>query len=71
MGELVRTISENGGIICFAIDSTDIVSKMQDIHKTSAVVAAGLGRLLTAASLMGSILKNETDGRKTVCFLFE
>ncbi len=61
MGELVRTISENGGVIALAIDSTDIVSRMQDIHKTSAVVAAGLGRLLTAASLMGSMLKAKDD----------
>lgn len=61
MGKLVRTISENGGIICLAIDSTDIVSKMENIHKTSAVVTAGLGRLLTAASLMGSLLKAKDD----------
>lgn len=61
MGELVRTISEDGGVICLAIDSTDIVSDMQSIHKTSAVVAAGLGRLLTAASLMGSMLKAKDD----------
>lgn len=61
MGELVRAISENGGVVAFAIDSTDIVSQMERIHRTSAVVTAGLGRLLTAASLMGSILKNEED----------
>jgi len=61
MGELVRTISENGGIIALAIDSTDIVSRMENIHKTSAVVTAGLGRLLTAASLMGSMLKAKDD----------
>jgi len=61
MGELVRAISENGGVVAFAIDSTDIVSQMERIHRTSAVVTAGLGRLLTAASLMGSLLKNEED----------
>ncbi len=61
MGELVRTISENGGIIALAVDSTDIVTRMEQIHKTSAVVTAGLGRLLTAASLMGSMLKAKDD----------
>ncbi|MEE1280286.1 MAG: Hsp33 family molecular chaperone HslO [Oscillospiraceae bacterium] len=61
MGELVRTISENGGIIALAIDSTDIVSQMERTHRTSAVVTAALGRLLTAASLMGSMLKAEND----------
>ncbi len=61
MGQLVRTISENGGIIALAVDSTDIVSQMERIHRTSAVVTAGLGRLLTAASLMGSMLKAKDD----------
>ena len=61
MGQLVRTISENGGIIALAIDSTDIVTRMEKIHRTSAVVTAGLGRLLTAASLMGSMLKAKDD----------
>lgn len=61
MGKLVRTISENGGIIALAIDSTDIVSKMERTHRTSAVVTAALGRLLTAASLMGSMLKAQDD----------
>ncbi len=61
MGELVRAISENGGIIALAIDSTDIVSQMERTHRTSAVVTAALGRLLTAASLMGSMLKAQTD----------
>ncbi len=61
MGELVRTISENGGIIALAVDSTDIVTRMEQIHRTSAVVTAGLGRLLTAASLMGSMLKAKDD----------
>ncbi len=61
MGQLVRTISENGGIIALAVDSTDIVTRMEKIHRTSAVVTAGLGRLLTAASLMGSMLKAKDD----------
>ncbi len=61
MGKLVRTISENGGVICIALDSTDIVSKLEKIHQTSAVVTAGLGRLVTAASIMGSMLKAKDD----------
>lgn len=61
MGELVRTISEEGGIIAIALDSTDIVARMEQLHHTSAVVTAGLGRLLTGASIMGSLLKGERD----------
>lgn len=61
MGKLIRVISENGGIICYAIDSTDIVQKAKDIHNTSKTITAALGRLLTVGSMMGSFLKNKTD----------
>ena len=42
-----------------AVDSTDIVAKAEQIHKTSAVMTAALGRMLTAASMMGNMLKGE------------
>ncbi len=61
MGNLVRYISENGGIVVCAIDSTNIVQEMERIHKPSAVVSAALGRMLTGASLMGTWLKNSQD----------
>ncbi len=44
-----------------AVNSTDIVNMAQEIHKTSAVCSAALGRLLTAASLMGCALKGKDD----------
>ncbi|MBD9097534.1 MAG: Hsp33 family molecular chaperone HslO, partial [Ruminococcaceae bacterium] len=61
MGKTVRYISEDGAIVMVAVDSTDIVYRAEQIHKTSAVVTAALGRLLTAASLMGSMLKGKDD----------
>ena len=61
MGKLVRCISNDGTIIAMAVDSTDIVKRAEEIHKTSAVCTAALGRLLTAASLMGSSLKGKDD----------
>ena len=61
MGKLVRCISQDGTIIAMAVDSTDIVRRAEEIHKTSAVCTAALGRLLTAASLMGSALKGKDD----------
>lgn len=61
MKNLIRAISEDGGVVISAIDSTGIVHEMEKIHKTSAVVSAALGRLLTGASLMGSFLKNQED----------
>lgn len=61
MGKLVRCISFDGTLTVMAADTTDIVNTAQEIHKTSAVVSAALGRLLTAACLMGSALKGKDD----------
>ncbi len=61
MGKLIRCITSDGLIMASALDSTDIVTKAEQIHKTSAVVTAALGRLLTATSMMGDMLKNTDD----------
>lgn len=61
MGKLVRAIAAGGLAVCTAVDSTDIAARAEQIHKTSATVTAALGRLMTAASIMGSQLKNEED----------
>lgn len=61
MGTLVRAIAQRGGAVCYAIDSTDLVHEAEQIHQTSAVVTAALGRLMTAASMMGAMLKGEED----------
>lgn len=61
MGKLIRCITNDGAIVASCVDSTDIVSTAEHIHVTSAVVTAALGRLLSAASLMGAMLKGEKD----------
>lgn len=61
MGKCVRYISEDGGAFIIALDSTDMVYRMEQIHKTSAVVTAALGRLMTATSIMGTLLKGDED----------
>ena len=61
MGKLIRCISKMGDLTVMAADTTDIVNRAAEIHKTSAVTSAALGRLLTAASLMGSSLKGKDD----------
>ena len=61
MGNLIHTIAADGSCICVAADTTDVVAAAEQYHKTSAVVTAALGRLLTAASIMGSQMKNEGD----------
>lgn len=58
---IVRTISKNGGVLVCAIDSTEICKEMERLHKTSATTSAALGRLLTAAALIGCMLKSEED----------
>ena len=61
MGKIVRTISADGSVMACAIDTTDVVSKIEQIHQTSAVVTAALGRLTTAAAIMGCMLKGENE----------
>ncbi|MBQ9894213.1 MAG: Hsp33 family molecular chaperone HslO [Ruminococcus sp.] len=61
MGKLYRAISADGSAFAEVLDAKDIVSEIEKIHKTSAVVTAGLGRLTIAASLMGYMLKGEDD----------
>lgn len=59
MSRLVRYINTDGTIVIEAADTTDIVRRAAYIHRTSNVCSAALGRLLTAASFMGNMLKEE------------
>lgn len=61
MGKLIRCITREGAVMVSAVDSTDIVAKAEQIHETSAVVTAALGRMLTAASMMGNMLKGKDN----------
>ena len=57
----IRCLTTDGTIMAMAIDTTEMVARAEQIHKTSAVVTAALGRLLTAASMMGIMLKGRDD----------
>ena len=61
MANLIRGLSENGGVVFCRVDSTQIVRKAEKLHTTSATCSAALGRLLTGAALMGSMLKDDRD----------
>ena len=61
MGKTVRYITKDGSAYVLAADTTNIVAQMEQYYKTSAVVSAALGRLLTAASMMGVLLKGAQD----------
>lgn len=61
MGNLIRAISKDGSFIAFAVDTKEIVNRAAQIHRSSPVVTAALGRLLSAASMMGVMLKGKDD----------
>lgn len=58
---IVRATAANHQLRVFAISSRNMVEKARAIHNTSPVATAALGRLLTAASMMGSMMKGEKD----------
>lgn len=59
MGKIIRCISQEGDLTIMAAHTTDIVQRAHEIHSTSKVASAALGRLLTAASMMGAVLKGK------------
>ena len=59
MGKLIRIITNDGAVLASSVVSTDIVSEIEKVHFSSAVVTAALGRLATGAVLMGSMLKEQ------------
>jgi len=61
MDKLVRAIAANAQIRAFAVTTTDMVEYARKAHNTSPVVTAALGRLMTGAAMMGSMLKSEED----------
>ena len=54
---LVRAITTDGFVNAVAITSREIVEQARQIHKTLPTATAALGRLLTAASMMGNMQK--------------
>ena len=58
---IVRATAANHQLRAFAVSSRNIVEEARKIHNTSPVATAALGRLLTAGSMMGSMMKGEKD----------
>ncbi|WP_040330169.1 Hsp33 family molecular chaperone HslO [Clostridium ihumii] len=61
MDKLVRATANNGDIRIIAAITTEMVEKASKIHNCSPTASAALGRMLTAGSLMGAMLKSEND----------
>ena len=58
---MVRATAANAMVRLFVCSSKELVEEARNIHNTSPVVTAALGRLLTAGAMMGSMLKGEKD----------
>ena len=62
---LLRAIARDAGIQICAASTTELVERAHEIHNTTPLATAALGRTLTATAIMGSQLKVE-DGSVTV-----
>lgn len=58
---IVRAMAANRQLRVFAVTSKNLVERAREIHGTSPVATAALGRLLTAGSMMGCMMKGEKD----------
>lgn len=58
---LIRGMACNNQVRFFATTTKDTVEKARQAHKTTRVVTAALGRLLTAGAIMGYMGKNDSD----------
>lgn len=58
---IVRAVAADAQIRAFACTTRDLAERAREIHNTSPVVTAALGRLLSAGVMMGSMLKGDED----------
>lgn len=65
MDYIVRMIAKDAPIKAMAIQGREMVQRAREIHHTSPVATAALGRTLMAASMMGQQIK-EKDGSVTI-----
>lgn len=57
----VRATAADAQIRAFAATTRNLVEEMREIHNTSPVVSAALGRLLTGGAMMGAMMKGDDD----------
>ena len=59
MGKAYTGIDKSGSYRVYLAVTTDIAEEARRIHDATPVAAAGLGRVLTGAGIMGLMLKNQ------------
>ncbi|MDW8801281.1 Hsp33 family molecular chaperone HslO [Clostridium sp. A1-XYC3] len=59
--KLVKATASDGNIRIIAAITTELVNEAVKIHDCAPTAAAALGRMVTAGSIMGSMLKSEKD----------
>lgn len=67
MSKVMTGIDQSGSFRVYLAVTTDLVEEARNIHNTTPLATAGLGRVLTGAGIMGLLLKNESD-KLTVLF---
>ncbi len=58
---MVRATAADAQIRAFACTAREMVEKARQIHNTSPIITAALGRLLSAGAMMGSMLKGDKE----------
>lgn len=58
---ILRAGAADDSVRIFIATTQNLVQRAQELHKTTPVATAALGRLLTAACMMGQTLNNDTD----------
>ncbi len=61
MSKVITAIDKSKSYRVYITITADTVEKAREIHNTTPLATAGLGRVLTGAGLMGLLLKNESD----------
>ena len=58
---IIRGMAADKQVRFFAANTKELVEKARQIHNTSPIATAALGRLMTGTAMMGSMCKNDSD----------